>query len=88
MVIAKGQFQQESMLALLRHDDDTEDKRKRTNISEEVLEMVLDRNDLHAKAGSDENSPFSGIPECFLIEAFSYEKIYSKLLLFKATHHC
>lgn len=46
------------MLALLRDDDDPEDKRIQTDISEEDLERVLDRSDLLAKAGSDEKPEY------------------------------
>nr|XP_043634422.1 ATP-dependent DNA helicase DDM1 [Erigeron canadensis] len=62
VVIGKGQFQQErvtkssgndfleeeDMLSLLRDDDDPEDKRIQTDISDEDLEKVLDRSDLIA----------------------------------------
>ncbi|KAL8240546.1 hypothetical protein R6Q59_013901 [Mikania micrantha] len=60
VVIGKGQFQQErtkantdsleeeEMLALLRDDDNPEDKMVQTDISDEDLEKVLDRSDLIA----------------------------------------
>ncbi|KAI3808443.1 hypothetical protein L1987_24394 [Smallanthus sonchifolius] len=60
VVIGKGQFQQErtktnnevmeeeDMLALLRNDDNPEDKMIQTDISDEDLEKVLDRSDLIA----------------------------------------
>ncbi|KAI3669602.1 hypothetical protein L6452_40883 [Arctium lappa] len=59
VVIGKGQFQQErtkgnntevieeeDMLAMLRDEEDAEDKKIQTDISDEDLERVLDRSDL------------------------------------------
>lgn len=67
VVIGKGQFQQErtkanntevmeeeDMLALLRDEEDEEDKRIQTDISEEDLERVLDRSDLIATGPTKE----------------------------------
>ncbi|KAI3704552.1 hypothetical protein L1987_74776 [Smallanthus sonchifolius] len=67
VVIGKGQFQQErtkatnevmeeeDMLALLRDDDNPEDKMIQTEISEEDLEKVLDRSDLIASGPAIED---------------------------------
>ncbi|KAI3722793.1 hypothetical protein L2E82_33882 [Cichorium intybus] len=65
VVIGKGQFQQEKtntevlkeedMLALLRDDEDPEDKMIQTDISEEDLERVLDRSDLIAAGPAKAN---------------------------------
>ncbi|XP_020247476.1 ATP-dependent DNA helicase DDM1 isoform X1 [Asparagus officinalis] len=67
VVIAKGQFQQESakpntfeeaeLLALLKDEDNEEDKLTQTDISEEDLLRVLDRSDLvSGSAGVTESS--------------------------------
>ncbi|KAM0011176.1 putative DNA helicase chromatin remodeling SNF2 family [Helianthus debilis subsp. tardiflorus] len=77
VVIGKGQFQQErvknnevldeeDMLALLRDDDNPEDKMVQTDISDEDLEKVLDRSDLiasgPAKADGKPNYVTSTLP--------------------------
>ncbi|XP_052197684.1 ATP-dependent DNA helicase DDM1 [Diospyros lotus] len=65
VVIAKGQFQQErtkpsgdveeeDLLALLRDEQDAEDKMIQTDISDEDMERVLDRSDLVVSVPSSE----------------------------------
>lgn len=63
LVIEKGQFQQErkkpytlevsELLALLREEEDAEDKLIQTDISDENLQRVLDRSDLIVESGND-----------------------------------
>lgn len=54
-------FQEEDLLALLREEDSAEDKMIQTDISDADLERILDRSDLIAPSGSDnEKSKVSG----------------------------
>ncbi|KAM7524166.1 hypothetical protein LguiA_014068 [Lonicera macranthoides] len=67
VVIGKGQFkqertktddtQEEDLLALLRDEEDAEDKMIQTDISDEDLERVLDRSDLVAGLTSTDGKP-------------------------------
>ncbi|KAL6993595.1 ATP-dependent DNA helicase ddm1 [Sarracenia purpurea var. burkii] len=70
VVIGKGQFQQErtkssgtdgmeeeELLALLRDDEDAEDKMVQTDISDEDLERILDRNDLIVGPLNEDGKP-------------------------------
>ncbi|KAG5564161.1 hypothetical protein RHGRI_000375 [Rhododendron griersonianum] len=70
VVIGKGQFQQEGtkaggidgmeeeeLLALLRDEEDDEDKMIQTDVSNEDLERILDRNDLIAGASNEDGKP-------------------------------
>ncbi|XP_058180037.1 ATP-dependent DNA helicase DDM1-like isoform X2 [Rhododendron vialii] len=70
VVIGKGQFQQEGtkaggidgmeeeeLLALLRDEEDDEDKMIQTDVSDEDLERILDRNDLIAGASNEDGKP-------------------------------
>ncbi|XP_058228632.1 ATP-dependent DNA helicase DDM1-like [Rhododendron vialii] len=70
VVIGKGQFQQEGakaggidgmeeeeLLALLRDEEDDEDKMIQTDVSDEDLERILDRNDLIAGASNKDGKP-------------------------------
>ncbi|KAH7833315.1 hypothetical protein Vadar_005082 [Vaccinium darrowii] len=70
VVIGKGQFQQEAtksigtndmeeeeLLALLRDEDDAEDKMIQTDVSDEDLERILDRSDLVVGASNEDGKP-------------------------------
>ncbi|KAE9466942.1 hypothetical protein C3L33_01131, partial [Rhododendron williamsianum] len=70
VVIGKGQFQQEGtkaggidgmeeeeLLALLRDEEDDEDKMIQTDVSDEDLERILDRNDLIAGVSNEDGKP-------------------------------
>ncbi|XP_022843102.1 ATP-dependent DNA helicase DDM1-like, partial [Olea europaea var. sylvestris] len=47
--------QEEELLALLRDEEDGEDKWIQTSISDENLEKILDRSDLIMNSSEDEN---------------------------------
>lgn len=54
-------FQEEELLALLRDDEDEEDRWIQTDISDEDLEKVLDRSDLIGSSSTeDENGETKG----------------------------
>ncbi|GMP31756.1 hypothetical protein CsSME_00005835 [Camellia sinensis var. sinensis] len=70
VVIGKGQFQQErimpsgidgmeeeELLALLRDEEDAEDKMIQTDVSDEDLERILDRSDLIAGPLAEDGKP-------------------------------
>ncbi|CAA3021982.1 ATP-dependent DNA helicase DDM1 isoform X1 [Olea europaea subsp. europaea] len=75
VVIGKGQFKQErtkadgsdvmteeELLAVLRDDEDGEDKWIQTSISDENLEKILDRSDLITSSSDDENNEAKPTP--------------------------
>lgn len=49
--------QEEELLALLRDEEDDEDKMIQTDVSNEDLERILDRNDLIAGASNEDGKP-------------------------------
>ncbi|XP_043711558.1 ATP-dependent DNA helicase DDM1-like isoform X2 [Telopea speciosissima] len=72
VVIGKGQFQQErtkpntleedDLLALLRDEENAEDKQIQTDISDEDFQKVLDRSDLIADASSGDKLAINAFP--------------------------
>ncbi|KAK4710217.1 hypothetical protein R3W88_004730 [Solanum pinnatisectum] len=72
VVIGKGQFKQErsttdtmeeeDLLALLRDDDNEEDRLTQTDISDEDLQRVLDRSDLVVGPASEDESKVNVVP--------------------------
>ncbi|WMV14738.1 hypothetical protein MTR67_008123 [Solanum verrucosum] len=72
VVIGKGQFKQErsttdtmeeeDLLALLRDDDNEEDRLTQTDISDEDLQRVLDRSDLVVGPASEDESKVYVVP--------------------------
>ncbi|KAL2551521.1 ATP-dependent DNA helicase DDM1 [Forsythia ovata] len=86
VVIGKGQFKQErtkadgsdvmteeELLALLRDEEDGEDKWIQTSISDENLEKILDRSDLIANSSEDKNPETK--PTCVPLKGPGWEVV-------------
>lgn len=54
-------FQEEDLLALLRDQEDAEDKMIQTDISDEDLERVLDRSDLIVVPSNEDEKPSTAV---------------------------
>lgn len=55
-------YQEEDLLALLRDDDNEEDRLTQTDISDEDLQRVLDRSDLVVGPASEDESKVNVAP--------------------------